>query len=41
MKEHFKKADMEKLKEKIKEGKWHGRFLQARWQDCELLCVVA
>ena len=41
VKEHLKKADMEKLKEKIKEGKWHGRFLQARWQDCELLCVVA
>ena len=27
---------MEKLKEKIKEEKWHGRFLQARWQDSEL-----
>ena len=35
-KEHLKKADMEKLKEKIKEEKWHGRFLQARWQDSEL-----
>ena len=27
---------MEKLKEKIIEEKWHGRFLQARWQDSEL-----
>ena len=36
VKEHLKKADMEKLKEKIKEEKWHGRFLQARWQDSEL-----
>ena len=27
VKEHLKKADMEKLKEKIKEEKWHGRFL--------------
>ena len=31
VKEHLKKEDMEKLKEKIKEEKWHGRFLQARW----------
>ena len=30
VKEHLKKVDMEKLKEKIKEEKWHGRFLQAR-----------
>ena len=29
VKEHLKKADMEKLKEKIKEEKWHGRFLQS------------
>ena len=36
VKEHLKKADMEELKEKIKEKKWHGRFLQARWQDSEL-----
>ena len=36
VKEHLKKADMEKLKMKIKEEKWHGRFLQARWQDNEL-----
>ena len=36
VKEHLKKADMEKLKVKIKEEKWHGRFLQARWQDSEL-----
>ena len=36
VKKHLKKADMEKLKEKIKEEKWHGRFLQARWQDSEL-----
>ena len=36
VKEHLKKADMEKLKEMIKEEKWHGRFLQARWQDSEL-----
>ena len=36
IKEHFKKVDIEKLKEKIKEDKWHGRFLQARWQDSEL-----
>ena len=36
VKEHLKKADMEKLKEKINEEKWHGRFLQARWQYCEL-----
>ena len=28
IKEHLKKAAMEKLKKKIK---WHGRFLQARW----------
>ena len=31
VKEHLKKVDMEKLKEKIKEEKWHGRFLQVRW----------
>ena len=31
--EHLKKADMEKLKEKIKEDKWHARFLQSR-VDC-------
>ena len=36
VKEDFKKADMEKLKEKIKEEKWYGWFLQARWQDSEL-----
>ena len=36
VKEHLKKVDMEKMNEKIKEEKWHGRFLQARWQDCEL-----
>ena len=30
VKEHLKKADMEKLKEKIKKEKWHGLFLQAR-----------
>ena len=36
VKEHLKKADMEKMKEKINEEKWHGRFLQARWQDSEL-----
>ena len=35
VKEHLKKADMEKLKKKILE-KWHGRFLQARWQDSEI-----
>ena len=36
VKEHLKKAHMEKLKEKINEEKWQGRFLQARWQDSEL-----
>ena len=36
VKEQLKKADMKKLKEKIKEDKWHGRFLQARWRDSEL-----
>ena len=36
VKEHLKKADMEKLKEKINEEKWQGRFLQVRWQDSEL-----
>ena len=43
-KEHLKKVDMEKLKEEIKEEKWHGRFLQVRWQDSELNqsgCLVA
>ena len=33
MKEHLKKAARKKLKKKIK---WHGRFLQAGWQDSEL-----
>ena len=33
---HLKKVDMEKLKEKINGKKWHGRFLQDRWQDSEL-----
>ena len=33
MKEHLKKADMEKLKEKISEERWQGRLLQARRQD--------
>ena len=32
VKEHLKKADMEKLKERIKEKKRHGRW----WQDSEL-----
>ena len=30
VKEHLKKADMEKLKVKINGEKWHGRFLQDR-----------
>ena len=36
VKERIKKADIEKLKEKINEEKWQGRFLQVRWQDSEL-----
>ena len=36
VKEHLKKANMEKLKEEINEEKWQGRFLQVRWQDSEL-----
>ena len=43
VKEHLKNADMETLKEKIKEEKWHGRFLRARWQYSELNqsgCVI-
>ena len=27
---------MKKLKEKINEEKWHGWFLQTRWQDTEV-----
>ena len=37
VKEHLKKADMGKLKKKLNEEKWRGRFLQARWQDSELI----
>ena len=37
VKEHLKKADMEKLKEKLNEEKWHGRLLQAKWQDSRLI----
>ena len=37
MKEYLKKADMGKLKKKLNEEKWRGRFLQARWQDSELI----
>jgi len=37
MKDHLKKADIkEKLKEKINRERWHGRLLQARWQDSML-----
>ena len=36
VKRHLKKVDMEKLKERINEEKWHRRFLQARWQDSGL-----
>ena len=36
VKEHLKKANMEKLKEKINDEKWQGRFLQVRWQDSKL-----
>ena len=32
-------ADIEKLREKINEEKWHGRFLQSRWQDSELVQI--
>ena len=37
MKEYLKKADMGKLKEKINKEKGFGQFLQARWQDSELI----
>ena len=37
MKEYLKKTDMGKLKEKINEEKGLGRFLQARWQESELI----
>ena len=37
VKEHLKKADIGKLKKKLNEEKWRGRFLQARWQDSELI----
>ena len=33
VKEHLKKADMEKLNEE----KWHGRLLRAKWQDSRLI----
>ena len=36
VRQHFKKATGEKLKEKVGDQKWQGRLLWTRWEDNQL-----